>query len=98
MLYISAVFIVVFLPIAVSGFYIIQRRFGRTFALAWLVGAIHNVRRAPAARERATTPLAWVLGIAAYLVLRWVLPATLWNPVTVDTRWLVALGVRPRRY
>jgi hypothetical protein len=68
------------------------------FALAWLVGAIHNVRRAPAARERATTPLAWVLGIAAYLVLRWILPATPWNPVTVDTRWLVALGVRPRRY
>ena len=39
MLFISAVFIVVFLPVAVSGFYIIQRRFGRTFALAWLVAA-----------------------------------------------------------
>lgn len=39
MLFISTVFIVVFLPVAVSGFYIIQRRFGRTFALAWLVAA-----------------------------------------------------------
>ena len=39
MLFISSVFIVVFLPVAVSGFYIIQRRFGRTFALAWLVAA-----------------------------------------------------------
>ena len=39
MLFISSVFIVVFLPVAVSGFYIIQRRFSRTFALAWLVAA-----------------------------------------------------------
>ena len=39
MLFISSIFIVVFLPVAVSGFYIIQRRFGRTFALAWLVAA-----------------------------------------------------------
>ncbi len=39
MLFISSVFIVVFLPVAVSGFYIIQRRFGRTFALAWLIAA-----------------------------------------------------------
>lgn len=39
MLFISAAFIFLFLPVAVSGFYIIQRRFGRTFALAWLTAA-----------------------------------------------------------
>ena len=38
MLFISSIFIVMFLPVAVFGFYLIQGRFGRTFALAWLIG------------------------------------------------------------
>jgi protein-S-isoprenylcysteine O-methyltransferase Ste14 len=63
------------------------------FGLVWLAGAIYNSRRAPAVRERSTSVSPWLIGPVVVLVLGWIAPARIWRPITVDTRWLVVLGV-----
>jgi protein-S-isoprenylcysteine O-methyltransferase Ste14 len=63
------------------------------FTVAWLLGAIYNSRRAPAARERSVAVSPWLIGIAAVLVLTQLVPAGFWRPITVDARWLVAPGI-----
>ncbi|MGB8993795.1 MAG: isoprenylcysteine carboxylmethyltransferase family protein [Pseudonocardiaceae bacterium] len=63
------------------------------FGLVWLGGAIYNLRRAPATRERCALPWAWLIGIIAYVILYRLTPARVWTPITVEARWLVILGV-----
>lgn len=63
------------------------------FALMWLVGAIYNSRRAPAVRERVVSVSPWLIGIVLVLVLDWILPVRIWRPITVESLWLVILGI-----
>jgi protein-S-isoprenylcysteine O-methyltransferase Ste14 len=63
------------------------------FVVTWLAGAIYNLRRAPAVRERSAAASRWLVGPAAVLVLTQFVPASLWRPITIDTRWLAVLGV-----
>lgn len=60
--------------------------------MVWLAGAIDNWRRAPAARERSAAVSPWLIGTAAVLVLTRLVPARIWQPITVDARWLVVAG------
>lgn len=61
--------------------------------VVWLVGAVYNARNAPAARERQRLGPAWLIGIAAYLLLRSTIPKWVWAPLTVHSPWLVWVGV-----
>jgi protein-S-isoprenylcysteine O-methyltransferase Ste14 len=63
------------------------------FCLVWLGGAIYNLRRAPATRERCALPWAWLIGIVVYVTLYRLTPARIWTPITVEARWLIILGV-----
>jgi protein-S-isoprenylcysteine O-methyltransferase Ste14 len=63
------------------------------FGLVCLVGAIYNSRRAPAVRERSTSVSPWLIGPVLVLVVGWIAPARIWRLITVDTRWLVVLGI-----
>ncbi len=63
------------------------------FVVTWLAGAIYNLRRAPAVRERSAAASPWLVGPAAVLVLTQFAPASLWRPITIDTRWSAVLGV-----
>jgi protein-S-isoprenylcysteine O-methyltransferase Ste14 len=63
------------------------------FALVWLAGAIYNSRRAPAVRERTAAISPWFIGPAAVVVLGRLVPVSFWRSITVDTRWLVMLGI-----
>src|SRR5581483_4745796 len=59
----------------------------------WVAGAVYNARKAPAARERRRLGPAWLLGIAGYAVLSWVVPEGVWAPLTVDADWVPWAGV-----
>ena len=63
------------------------------FVVTWLAGAIYNLRRSPAVRERSAASSPWLVGLAAVLVLTQFVPANLWRPITIDTRWLAVPGV-----
>lgn len=63
------------------------------FTVVWLVGAIYNARRAPAARQRSGAIPTSLVAIAAVLLLTRLVPTALWRPITFDTAWLVVPGV-----
>lgn len=62
------------------------------FLVVWVAGAIYNRRRGPATTARAGLPGAWWLVLAGYVVLTWVIPDDVWDPLTVHTGWLPAVG------
>ncbi|HKS51002.1 MAG TPA: isoprenylcysteine carboxylmethyltransferase family protein [Pseudonocardiaceae bacterium] len=62
------------------------------FIVVWLVGAIYNSRRAPAARQRSAIVSPWLIGTAAVVLIQ-LMPASLWRPITPDIRWLLVPGV-----
>jgi protein-S-isoprenylcysteine O-methyltransferase Ste14 len=61
--------------------------------LTWLAGALYNLRRAPAVRERSLAMSPWLIGLVAVLVATQLVPARLWRPLTIDAPWLAAPGV-----
>ena len=61
--------------------------------VVWLVGAVHTARHARAVRERQRRGPAWLLGVAAYFGSSWAIPERAWDPLTVDSQWLVWTGV-----
>lgn len=61
--------------------------------VVWLIGAVYNARRGPAARERQRLGPAWLLGIAVYAVLSWAIPKRAWTPLTVHSPWSAWTGV-----
>lgn len=63
------------------------------FVLVWLVGAVYNVREAPRVEHRSAFPVAWLIGIIAFVIVYRLVPARLWRPITVDIHWLIVVGV-----
>jgi len=63
------------------------------FGVAWLLGAIYNLRRAPTVRCRSRLPSAWLLGLLAYVILFWLVPARAWGAVSIRTHGLTVCGV-----
>jgi protein-S-isoprenylcysteine O-methyltransferase Ste14 len=61
--------------------------------VAWLVGAVYNLRRAPAARRRTRLPSAWLFVSLAYVILFWLVPARVWGAMSVRTHWVTVCGV-----
>lgn len=61
--------------------------------VVWLVGAVYNARKGPAARVRQRVGPAWLLGIVAYVVPAWAIPRGAWGPLTVHSPWLAWTGV-----
>jgi protein-S-isoprenylcysteine O-methyltransferase Ste14 len=61
--------------------------------VVWVAGAVYNARKGPATRVRQRVGPAWLLGIAAYVVLSWAIPKRVWTPLTNHSPWLVWIGV-----
>lgn len=63
------------------------------FIVTWLAGALYNLRRGPAVRERSPAVSPWLIGLVVVLVATQWVPARLWRPITTDAPWLAAPGV-----
>jgi protein-S-isoprenylcysteine O-methyltransferase Ste14 len=63
------------------------------FVLAWVAGAVYNARRAPAVRQRGESVPLWLAVLVVAVVLGRLVPAWIWEPITVVTPWLVSAGV-----
>jgi protein-S-isoprenylcysteine O-methyltransferase Ste14 len=62
------------------------------FCLVWLVGAIYNAFKSPAVKKR-SSPLSWIIGILAFIILDWFVPHGFWRLLTFDTPWLRIIGI-----
>jgi protein-S-isoprenylcysteine O-methyltransferase Ste14 len=63
------------------------------FVLAWVTGAVYNASRAPAVRQRGESVPLWLAVLVVAVVLGRLVPAWIWEPITVVTPWLVSAGV-----
>jgi protein-S-isoprenylcysteine O-methyltransferase Ste14 len=62
------------------------------FAVTWIAGAIYNARRAPVARARGNLVGVWLLGVGAYILLWWAVPAPVWRAVFARSAWSIGFG------
>jgi protein-S-isoprenylcysteine O-methyltransferase Ste14 len=62
------------------------------FGVVWLVGAIYNALKSPAVQKR-SSPLSWIIGIAAFILGDLLVPRGFWQFLTFDTLWLRIIGI-----
>jgi protein-S-isoprenylcysteine O-methyltransferase Ste14 len=43
--------------------------------------------------NRSAFPVAWLIGVIAFVIVSRLVPAQLWRPITVDIHWLIVVGV-----
>jgi len=62
------------------------------FCLAWVVGALYNLRNAPDAERGRDRYTPWVVGVVLIAVGEYLVPAQAWQPLTVYSLPLRILG------